>query len=127
LCKDGEEKQCKVHHLVLDAFIGPRPSGYQANHKNGDTSNNRLSNLEWVTAKQNVNHAFTILGRKYPNPPHYSGEKHPMHKLTWDKVEQIRKLYSVDGWKIVNLSKYFHVSESTISHIVKGETWNVRA
>ncbi len=36
-----------VHRLVLEAFVGPRPKGCNANWLDGNRQNNRLDNLEW--------------------------------------------------------------------------------
>jgi hypothetical protein len=46
-----------VHELVLEAFDRPRPPGCQADHVDGDRSNNAISNLEWVTPAENVRRA----------------------------------------------------------------------
>lgn len=43
-----------VHGLVLEAFIGPRPSGMQCCHGNGVRNDNRLTNLRWDTPKANA-------------------------------------------------------------------------
>lgn len=43
----------KVHRLVLEAFVGPRPDAYQGCHYDGDPTNNRLDNLRWDTASAN--------------------------------------------------------------------------
>jgi hypothetical protein len=43
-----------VHRLVLQAFIGPCPEGYEACHEDGDPFNNRLSNLRWDTHVENI-------------------------------------------------------------------------
>lgn len=43
----------KVHHLVLEAFAGPRPLGMVACHKNDIPSDNRPDNLYWGTASDN--------------------------------------------------------------------------
>lgn len=56
LYKNGKEKTQKVHRLVAEAFI-PNPNNYpEVNHKNEDTSDNRVTNLEWCTSKYNSNY-----------------------------------------------------------------------
>ena len=42
-----------VHHLVLEAFVGPRPPGMESCHWDDDPSNNRLENLRWDTMSAN--------------------------------------------------------------------------
>ena len=43
-----------VHHAVLSAWVGPRPEGMECDHINGDSLDNRLCNLEWVTHEENM-------------------------------------------------------------------------
>jgi HNH endonuclease len=43
-----------VHRLVLEAFVGPCPTGLECRHLDGDPSNNRLDNLRWGTRLENV-------------------------------------------------------------------------
>ncbi len=42
-----------VYPLVLEAFVGPRPPGMEACHNDGDSTNDRLSNLRWDTSSSN--------------------------------------------------------------------------
>ena len=42
-----------VHHLVLQAFVGPRPPGLIACHGDGNPANNHVSNLRWDTPSAN--------------------------------------------------------------------------
>jgi hypothetical protein len=44
----------RIHNLVLLAFVGPRPSGMEACHGDGNPWNNALSNLRWDTRTANV-------------------------------------------------------------------------
>lgn len=42
-----------IHHLVLEAFVGPRPAGMECRHLNGMPDDNRLENLRWGTSSEN--------------------------------------------------------------------------
>lgn len=54
-----ETKGYNIHKAVSLAFLGPRPTAkHQVNHKNGIKKDNRPDNLEWVTSKENVRHAW---------------------------------------------------------------------
>ena len=43
----------RVHNLVLEAFVGPRPDGQCGLHADDDPENNHLSNLRWGTRSEN--------------------------------------------------------------------------
>ncbi len=48
LCVDGVPRTVGVADAVLEAFRGPRPRGYIAEHVNGDPRDCRLCNLRWA-------------------------------------------------------------------------------
>jgi hypothetical protein len=50
---NGRAANGMVHVLVLEAFVGPRPTGFHACHNNGNSSDNRLINLRWDTVSAN--------------------------------------------------------------------------
>lgn len=50
-----------IHKLLAQAFI-PNPNNYkEVNHIDGNTKNNKLSNLEWCSHKMNIRHATQII------------------------------------------------------------------
>lgn len=49
LNRHGSAKWCRIHALVLMAFVGPRPLGYDTLHADDNRQNNHLSNLSWGT------------------------------------------------------------------------------
>ena len=76
LYRDGVRTTVRVHRLVGECYVKNPHDKPQINHKDGDKLNNDYRNLEWVTAKENVRHAFdnglhtpsrSMLGKKNPN------------------------------------------------------------
>ena len=74
LYKNGKQYNKKVHRLVTAAFI-PNPEGKtEVNHIDGNKTNNRVENLEWVTHSENIQHAWES-GLCEP----LTGENHPFY------------------------------------------------
>lgn len=51
----GQRRHFLVHRLIWDAFNGPIPPGLEVNHINEEKTDNRLSNLNLMTHKENIN------------------------------------------------------------------------
>lgn len=111
-------KRFTVHRLVMLAFVGERPEDRpHINHKNGIKTDNRLENLEYVTRSQNQKHAYaTGLGDNH-------GENHSRHKLTNDKIFEIRRRIA-NGERNGAIAKDLGVHQSNISHIKSGRIWS---
>ena len=60
-----DKKHYYVHRLVADTFYDGDHDNMDVNHIDGNKLNNELPNLEWLSRKENVEHAF-INGLKYP-------------------------------------------------------------
>lgn len=66
----GSRKKFKVHRLVAETFIGPRPSPrHEVRHLDGNRANNCASNLAWGTQKDNADdrerHGRTSRGARH--------------------------------------------------------------
>lgn len=67
LYADGRSHNVSVHRLVMTAFIGPLPGGrvrYVIDHIDHNPSNNKLSNLRYITNKYNINREHRTLKYK---------------------------------------------------------------
>jgi len=106
-----------VHRLVVETFIGIIPSGCQVNHKNGNRSDNRIENLEVMTASENNLHAYSVLGKERP-----SGSKHPMAKLTEEDVLRIREQY-LFGARQIDIAHVFGIDKTSVRDIVHRYGW----
>lgn len=106
------KKKYFVHRLVAEKFVPNPEQKAQVNHKNGDKTDNRAENLEWVTNAENRSHAVE-------NGLQIQGEKCPWAKLTEQDVIEIRNSSEL----VKELAKRFNVSTTTISGIRNGRTW----
>jgi len=117
LTVDGDCKHKGVHQLVLRAFVGPRPTPkHETRHLNGEPTDNRPENLKWGTSKENKADM-----RKHGTQAY--GESSHSAKLTTLQVKQIRKLYASGDIYQEELANRFDVCQSTISKILRRETF----
>jgi hypothetical protein len=106
-----------VHNLVLLAFIGPRPSGYEACHGELGSLVNDLHNLRWGTHLENVRetHARGLEAR---------GEHHGQSKITDEGALEIRQLYASGKYSQGELGELYGLSQGSIHHLLAGNTWS---
>ena len=74
LVKNSKRKSYQVHRLIALCFIDNIYNKKYVNHIDGNKQNNNADNLEWVTASENLKHAYdnnlfkTIPGGKNSKP-----------------------------------------------------------
>lgn len=117
LFKDGKRFHFLLHRLVALAFI-PNPLNLsQVNHKNGDKSDNRSENLEWVSPKENTKHA---LDNNLRHPA--KGDAHYNRRLNSAIVREMRSLFAA-GKSSGDVSKIYNVPVGTVLDIKCRRTW----
>lgn len=101
-----------VHALVLEAFVGPAPAGYETRHINGIRSDNRLENLQWGTRLENMDDQYTHGTR-------IQGASNHASKLTPEMVA----LILTSGLTGVELSKRLGIGTSTVCRVRQGKAF----
>lgn len=115
LCKNGIKKSYTVHRIVLRAFVTNLQNLPTINHKNGIKSDNRVENLEWLSVKDNINHALNTGLRKRGE---FIGLKNSQAKLTELEVFQIRALAEEGNLRQWQIAKKFNISQGHVSDIL---------
>lgn len=119
LCKNNKVVQRKIHHLVLESFVGPRPEGMEACHNNGVNTDNNVNNLRWDTPLNNKRDR--IKHGTYSN-----GSKNNLSKLTEEDVIKIRELSEnrkKSGLMLKDIYTMFGIARPTLSGILSRRTW----
>lgn len=119
----SNRQSCKfkmIHTLVAEAFI-PNPENKKyVNHIDGCKQNNNVKNLEWVTSKENVNHAI----RTGLRDPHKNNHPHGSDVPNSTVILQC----SVDGnvikrWDCISdAARFIGCNPSSIVNNAKGRT-----
>lgn len=116
LTKYSKSKTLSVHRLVAGSFI-PNPKNRKyINHKDGDKTNNNVSNLEWCTCSENQKHAYDngLCDRRGENSS---------TSLTNKDVLEIRAAKNLGCFSDREIAKAYGVSRKCINHIVNRNTW----
>ena len=101
-----------IHALVLEAFVGPRPSDFEACHNNGDRTDNRAENLRWDTPSANQND-------RAKHGTSNRGERCGTSILTSEQVIEIMR----SSERTSVLARLYGVAPQTISGIRCGHKW----
>lgn len=114
LFKDGSYKRMSIHRVVAQAFIPNPEHKEQVNHLDGNKTNNNVSNLEWATCSENMQHKiYTLHKRHGPG----KGSKSKLRRFTDDEVRAIR----ADKRKPSVICLDYGVTRQCISDVQKGK------
>lgn len=97
----GKPNQTLIHRFVWEYFFGEIPQGLEVDHKDGNKTNNKLTNLQLLTPKDNTRKAN--------------------RKLSDEDIREIRSLLGVMSGAA--LGRKFNVSQQLICCIKKGRRW----
>lgn len=121
------KKTIKVHRLVADGFIENPGNKPCVNHKDGDKTNNNITNLEWVTYSENTIHAWKT-GLKVKK----QGEDHNTSKYSNNEIRAVRNIYDNKEYyeKILNkkltykmIGRIFGMDSANVGYIVRRQSW----
>lgn len=119
---NGRRECARVHRLVATSFIENPDMKPEVNHIDGDKSNPRLSNLEWVTPHENRDHAWKTGLRNSSHLRPQNGEKNGSSKLTDECVIAMRKRRE-QGETYQCIADSYGVDKRTAMRAIKGEQW----
>jgi len=85
LCKNSKAIREYVHRIVAISFLTNDKEKEEVNHIDGIRTNNKLSNLEWVTRSENHKHRYDVLGQRGVN-----------YGKTGEKNWRSKKVYKLD-------------------------------
>jgi len=106
-----------IHQLIALTFLGPCPFGYEVNHKDAVKTNNNISNLEYVTYKEQIRHAFKM-GLHHP----LCGEANNLCKLTEKQARKIISLWR-QGSSKYEIAASFGIHPDHAKRIGMGRSW----
>lgn len=113
--EDGP-KTVRVHRLVCETFFDYLidSSIYQVNHIDCNKENNNISNLEWTTNQENLNHAVKNNLMKKSK-----GNNHYYCKFKDTDILEMRELKNL-GFTVEEISKAYNGGSIYISTLIRG-------
>ncbi len=105
----------KVGRLVLEAFVGPMPSGNVVRHLNDVKDDNRLENLAYGTVSDNAEDARR-------NGKLCEGERHGVSKYTESQVREVRRLREI-GYTLNQIAEITGVKRCSVWQMCNRSQW----
>lgn len=107
-----------VHTLVAQAFISNPENKTQVNHKKGIKTDNRATQLEWSTPKENSNHAIKL------GIDSVVGVHNGMSKITEKQAVEIKREYkTIKHGNRKEAAKKYNITLGIFRRIGTGNSW----
>lgn len=110
------EKKCYYfmeHRVIWAWYNGAIPPEMEINHKDYNTGNNHIENLELVTHKENIEYS-----RCHFNPKR--GETSSRAMCTNEQAKVIKTLAALCGWKQEQIANFTNITRVTVNRIING-------
>ena len=113
---NGKVYNRNIHRMVAESFIQNPLDKPEVNHIDGNKKNNKITNLEWVTRKENADHAYNtgLFG---------IGEDFPTSCITNDQCIQICELLQNTNLTLEKIGEMTGSSKRIVYSILHGYTW----
>ena len=106
LHKNGKQYSKHLHRLVAQAFIHNPDNKPQVNHIDENKTNNHMSNLEWMTSIENVNHGTrNERASKVLSDGRLKGKNNPFYGKNHTYETKTKMAYSHKGKKHLEETK----------------------
>jgi hypothetical protein len=112
LSNAGVRRTVGIHQLVLEAFVGPCPHGFDACHNDGSRDDNQACNLRWDTRRNNMLD-------KHRHGTMLQGEQLHHARLTVEEVRMIR----ASDLGVAQLAKIIGVSTGAVRAAKDRRSW----
>ena len=112
-------KQFMVHRLVANAFIPNPENKPEVNHQNCNKTFNWVGNLEWVTRKENFDHARMMGLENHIG----QGESNITHKFSEEQIKEVCQLLETPINRPIDIRRKTGVSKGVINGIKAKRLW----
>lgn len=127
LNKNGERKTFTLHRIICLSFYWSREIWYTVNHIDWDKKNNKLSNLEYCTQKENNLHAYRIwLKKPQKNMLWRLWINNPNHKMIWQYTIDWEYIRCFHWWWDVHRQTWIKNATTVCSWYSKTAWWYKR-